>query len=156
MSSSTKTSYLFRPSKLLIQPPKLIFDDLDDSADTVGSFHSTGSGYDSVTTLFRKSPVSVSEFDSVSQVGYNKHLSGASRISPNALVSARNYRPSTYETFYGVSSELKSDQRTSVAGTSEIEASALPSARQRQICLCSLAFFILGFFFQQLMCNLRF
>lgn len=150
---SPKPSYLFKPNRVLVQPPKLILEDLDESSDTVRSFRTTSSGYDSVTSFLRKSPDSVSEYDSVSQTG-NKCMS-RSRISPNALITYNRHRLSyspLSERFYGVSSASKSNHSNSVLNPSESQVNAFFSTLQ--IFLCSLAFFILGFSSQLLLSNL--
>ncbi len=168
--NSKNISYLFKPSKPLIQPPRLKLDD-SDASETARTSPTVSSGYDSVTSYFKTSPDSVSEFDSISQVGrrYDDVQSELRRravrksndlspinprwpeFGPSKAVTPyfprRRYSQSP-DAYYGASRTLSS-HHSSASHLSQFQTSYCFSTVQ--IVLCSVAFFVLGFSLQLLL-----
>lgn len=168
-SATTKhASYLFKPTKPLIQPARLKIDDTEWS-DTARSSPTVSSGYDSVTSFLNRSPDSISEFDSVSQIARrdSKNLSNEfrwrkSRTSGNDLQSFYNdtnsphtmvpYRKPSDDRYYGVSSRCSPNCSNS-SSSSHVQVDHFCSTVQ--IMLFSSAFFILGFSLQTFIAKLQ-
>lgn len=144
-----KRSYLFKPSKLLIEPSKLTIDDHYDTADQSRTSPTISSGYESVTSFFKKIPDTVSEFDSVSQVGYplrNNHSWSVEKPSSYCYTRGTSRLDNT-ERYYGVSPAYLTTTSSSLSNeTSRIHVDA--KVPILQIVLCSIMCFILGFTFQ--------
>lgn len=166
VASAKNVPYLFRSTKSIIQPARLKLDE-SEKCESPRTSPSTSSGYESVSNFLKRSSDSISEFDSVSQVGINsrnysfemrnrfyrkadnafktspdKHLCTLSSepniVSPYLYSKNQCFVPS--EHYYGVSPSLSPQQ------SPQVPVSTIFSTIQ--IILCSMAFFILGFCFQ--------
>lgn len=152
---SHTSSYLFKSNKRLIQPARLRLDDIDNPSDTNCSSPTVSSGYESINSFIRRSPDSVSEFDSISQVE-NYHCNFI-RQKSNAL--SKYYYPynsclPASDLYYGVSPICSAANQSNSSCNSQTETNAFFSAVQ--IFLCSLGFFVLGFSFQFLVTCIKF
>lgn len=166
VASSKNVPYLFRSTKSIIQPPRLKLDE-SESCEFPRTSPSTSSGYESVSNFCKRSSDSISEFDSVSQIGINnrnysfemknrfyRNVGNAFETSPdkrlctfggeaNAVspyLFSRNQCFVPSEQYYGVSPTF-SPKQSPLVPVNTIFSTI-------QIILCSMAFFILGFCFQ--------
>lgn len=166
VASAKSVPYLFRSTKSILQPPRLKLDE-SENCESPRTSPSTSSGYESVTNFLKRSSDSISEFDSVSQVGVNSRnypfelrnrfyqkVDNAFETSPDKRLCALNGAPNVFspysysrnasfvpsEHYYGVAPSLSPQQ------SSQVPVNTFFSTIQ--IILCAVAFFILGFCFQ--------
>lgn len=140
---TTEQCYLFKSSKILIQPPKLKVRH-HESYDMQSASPTNSSGYESLVSFLKSAPDYISEFDSISNVDMSRSndltLSSCCHNSKAAhLIKSRKCNKLS-------PSHLMDNSSCNLTNMSNLHTKAsIPIYR---LMLCSVLCFMLGFLFQ--------